>query len=149
MEQIKERIITHINFIEAASTEFKILNEELKEIINNLQKEDDLNVKLELFQKYKSLFLYSTILYKDLENGIFSFIESYTCAFVSGVSFSEEEKTLYDKYVKNNSFNFLVDKGKLISKNVDLLKNIKENTKVSKEDLDRFLLNIDNFYNAD
>jgi hypothetical protein len=149
MEEIKERISTHISFIEVASEEFKVLNEEMVNLINELQKEDEEETyKLEIFKKYKSLFMYSTLLYKDIENAIFSFIESYTCAFISGVKFTDKEKELYDKYIESNGFNFIVDKNKLQPKTKDLMGVIKEKVEVNKDDLQKFMLNIKNFYNG-
>jgi hypothetical protein len=148
MEAIKERISTHINFIEVASEEFRELNKELTNLINELQKEEEESYKLEVFKKYKSLFMYSTLLYKDIENSIFSFIESYTCAFVCGVEFTEKEKELYDKYIESNGFGFVLDKGKIQPKTKDLLSIIKEKVQVNKEDLQKFSLNIKNFYNG-
>jgi len=149
MEAIKERISTHINFIEVASEEFKGFNEEMTNLINDLHKEDeDEDYKLEVFKKYKAVFMYSTLLYKDIENSIFSFIEAYTCAFVSGVSFTDKEKELYDKYIESNGFSFVNEKNKMQPKTKDLLSVIKEKVQVSKEDLEKFMLNIKNFYNG-
>lgn len=117
---MKSRVIEHINFIEAATEEIKKLSEELRVVGESLATEEEEDTKISYYQKYKSLFSFVGLLYKDLEVRISSFIECYTCAKIAGESFSKEEDTIYEKYLEANRSNFVLSGGKIEAKEKNL-----------------------------
>lgn len=121
----KDRVTQHINFIEKATDEVKKLSSELNDIAKSLEKEDDEGFKVELFKSYKVVFMHSSLLYKDIEKSINCFIEAYTCAKMNGEKFSQEEDSIYDKYLEDTRSTFVLDKGKIVPSSpglVDMLK---------------------------
>lgn len=142
---IKERLNDHSLFIEKGAEEVKKLSAEMQDKVNEILSEDNKSFSISVLEDYKALYMYSSLLYKDIESRINKFIECYEIAYTNGIKFNKKEQDLFDKYIESNSNSFVLVKGEIESKTESLLKIIKQKTKgsVTEDHVINFIKNID------
>lgn len=142
---LKARTIEHINFVEACSETLKKESEKINEIVKSIREEDDLETQKVYMKKYQAQYLYLSLMAKDLDAAIQSFIESYTCAKISGAKFSKEEDDIFDKYVESNQSAFVLVKGEVKPKDNNL-KQILTDRFNTKDITEQSITNLLNYY---
>ena len=131
---MKERLIELVNKSEALLEEIKARKKEVDEIETQMEvkKGDDLlNLSTDHFVKTQYMALLSQELYRTIDK----IVECYTCAKLSkeDIELSETEQKIVDNYLEKSVSMFLIDKGKVVSKQDNLLGIMQNNSKSIKD----------------